>query len=292
MDSQRRASTLCHHGSRVLTLIFVYLAMIIALVVALAHSTGAMAQAPTLKVSDVLSKAREYQFQFRAGDTSVVPEYVAMLESATQAEPENAELWYAMGRAYMLEAARAMLPGGNPAHAMPAMQKGPAALRRTLQLNPDHPAALAELGGLQALMGSLMHAPAMSARGVARINRAVELAPDSTTVRLTRAFLGPNLPDELRNRAAEAEDLDFLIETAEWSRAGDYVRLMRADLHFETGQLEHARAQYQIVADSVSPAAVDAKARLSALDQGGVAMSDIKALRSAAGAQCTMCHGR
>ena len=288
MDCQHTAALRAQQASKILTLIFVYLAMIIAL----AHSVAALAQTPDLKASNVLRRAMEYQVQFRTGNMDVVPEYVAMLEAATQAEPDNADLWCAMGTAYLAQGARAMLPGGNIADALPAMQKGPAALRRALQLNPDHAEALSRLGGVQALMGSFMQAPAMAARGVAQMNRAVELAPDSTRVRLQRAFSGLSLPDALRNHAAEAEDLDYLIEAADWSRAGDYVRIMRADLHFETGQPDLARAQYEIVEKSGSPAAVDAKARLSALDLGGVAMSEIKALRNAAGAKCAMCHGR
>ena len=123
------------------------------------------------------------------------------------------------------------------------------------------------------------------------MNRAVELAPKSTRVRLQRAFSGLSLPDALRNHAAESEDLEFLIELADGSRAGDYVRVMRGDLYFETGKPDLARALYQVVEKSSSSAAVNAKARLSALDRGGIAMSDIKALRTAAGTQCTMCHG-
>jgi hypothetical protein len=149
-----------------------------------------------------------------------------------------------MGVAYLAQAARALMPGGNPPDAMAAMQKGPAALRRALQIQPDHARALAQLGGVQALMGSFMQAPARAERGVAQMNR-----------------------------------------------AGDYVRIMRGDLYFETGKPDLARTLYQAVEKSGSRAAVDAKARLAALEQGGVAMSDIKALRAAAGAQCAMCHG-
>jgi hypothetical protein len=126
--------------------------------------------------NDVLLQARAYQFKFRAGDMSVIPPYVALLEEATKAEPDNADLWYAMGVAYLAQGARAMMPGGNPPDAISALQKG-------------------------------------RPRSVARFR-------------------------------------------------------------------------------SSSPAAADAKARLSALDHGRVASSDIKALRNAAGAQCTMCHSR
>ena len=110
----------------------------------------------------------------------------------------------------------------------------------------------------------------------AQFNFAVELAPKSVSVRLARAFNGLSLPDGLRNHAAEAEDLDFLIK----------------DLYFELGTPDLARNQYEIAGKSASPAAVEARTRLTALTQGGVVAADIKKLRSAAGANCTMCHGK
>ena len=144
---------------------------------------------------------------------------------------------------------------------------------------------------MQALMASFMQAPRMAANGVAAMNRAVELAPDNTRVRLQRAFSGLSLPDTLRNNAAEAEDLDFLIKVAGTSRAIGYVQIMRADLDFELGKADSARALYRRVAESDSSAAAAAKARLAAMDHGGVPASDIKALRAAAGGKCAMCHG-
>jgi hypothetical protein len=275
-------------ATKIATWIFIALATVIAAV----HSAAVLAGGATPKAEDILGRAAQYQREFRAGDMAVVPDYVAMLEAATRAEPENADLWYAMGRAYLLQGARAMLPGGNPADAMPAMQKGPAALKRALQINPDHPLALAQLGGVQALMASMLNQPALATQGVADMNRAAQLAPDSTMVRLTRAFLGLSLPDSLRNHASEFADLDFLIEGAEWGAAADYVRILRGDLFFETGQPAQARADYRSVAGAGSAATSTANKRLLALDQGGVAMADIKALRTAAGAQCAMCHGR
>ena len=107
-----------------------------------------------------------------------------------------------------------------------------------------------------------------------------------------RAFNGLSLPDALRNHAAEGEDLDFLIKAAEGSRPGDYLHIMRGDLYFELGQPDLARDQYEIAGNSASPAAAEAHARLAALTQGGVAATDIKKLRTAAGANCTMCHGK
>jgi tetratricopeptide (TPR) repeat protein len=221
-----------------------------------------------------------------------VPKYVALLEEATKADPENADFWNGMGVAYLAQAAGAMLSGGNPADAMIAVPKGIQALDRALQLSPDHAEALALHGGIQAAMASFQQAPQLAAKGVTEMNRAVELAPNSVRVRLQRAFSGINLPDALRNNAAEAEDLDFILKIAEGSRQGAYVRIMRGDLYFEVGNLDLARNQYEMAGKSESPAAAVANARLTALTQGSVAAADIKKLRNAAGTNCAMCHGK
>lgn len=275
-------------ATRAMVWIFIVLAIVAAPFAALAQSH----QPSASQTREVLNKAMDYQLQFRAGDMEVVPAYVALLETATKAETDNADLWYALGRSHLMAGARAMLPGGNTADAAPAMQKGLAALKRALQIDPDHADSLAQLGGVQALMAFNMKAPAMLRQAVIQVDRAVGLSPESTRVRLMRAFLGPNLPDDLRDHSKEAEDLDFLIDGAYGSKSSDYIRIMRADLDFEDGRTGLAREAYQLVADFGSAAAAkDAQARLTALDNGGVAIPDIKALRSAAGAQCAMCHG-
>lgn len=264
--------------------------LFLAVAIALAVSAAPLAQSPDA-TAEILRRAMRYQFQFRAGQTDVVPDYVAMLEQATAADPENAELWNAMGVAYLAQAARAMMPGGRPADAMVAIQKGPAALERALRLNPNHAEALATHGGVQAFMGLYQQGPAGAASGIAAMNRAIALAPTSRRVRLQRAFSGINLPDALRNQAAEAEDLDFLIGLASGTRGGDYIRLMRGDLHAETGASDRAREQYELVAKSLSPAGATATSRLVALEQGAVPAADIRKLRQAAGTNCLMCHG-
>ena len=264
----------------------------LAVALALTVSFAALAQGTGAGTAEILRRAVSYQFQFRAGQVDIVSEYVAMLEVATNANPEDADLWDAMGLAYLAQAARAMMPGGNSADAIAAIKKGPAALEQALRLNPDHAGALATHGGVQAFMGLYQNAPAASAKGVANMNRAIALAPSSRRVRLQRAFSGINLPDAMRNRTAEAEDLDFLITVSSGTRAGDYIRLMRGDLHAEGGSTDLARAQYELVAESSSPAAAEAKARLVSLDQGGIPDADIRKLRQAAGTRCLMCHGK
>lgn len=245
--------------------------------VVLTASLAAAAHAADATTDDILRRALGYQFQFRAGHTDVVPEYVAMLEEATKSHPESADIWYAMGVAYLAKG---------------AILKGPAALDRALQLNPNHPEALAVRGGVRALMGTVVQEPARTEQGLAEINRAIGLAPASRRARLVRAFVGGILPDAMRNRATEAEDLDFLITVAKGTRAGDYIRIMRGDLAAEVGSSESAREQYALAATSTSPAGVEAQARLAALAQGGVPAADIKQLRQQAGANCVMCHGK
>ena len=262
------------------------------LALVLVVASGALTQASDADTKVILQRAMAYQFQFRAGQTDVVPEYITMLEDATKANPDNAEIWNAMGVAYLAQAARAMMPGGRPADALTAMPKGTSALDRAIQLNPNHAEALATRGGVQAFMDLYQKGPAGAAEGIAKMNRAIELAPTSRRVRLQRAFSGINLPDASRNQAAEAEDLDFLIGIANGTRAGDYLRLLRGDLFAETGSSTLARAQFELVATSTSPASGVASSRLTALDQGGVPTADIKKLRAQAGTNCLMCHGK
>ncbi len=259
----------------------------------LAMSVVAWAQTTAASnTADILRQARAYQFQIRGGQYDVAPEYVAMLETATKADAANADLWSAMGIAYLAQAAGTMLSGGKPADAWAAGVKGSQALEQALKLNPEQVEALATHGGMQAIMALLQKTPELGAKGAAEMNRAVELAPNSVRVRLVRAFNGLSLPDPLRNHAAEAEDLDFLIKIAEGSRPGDYMHLMRGDLYFELGKVDLAKREYEIVSKSTSPAAGEAAGRLTAVAQGGVSMTDIKKLRSAAGSNCALCHGR
>jgi len=261
------------------------------ILVAMADAAIASEGARPMTAPEVLAKSRSYQYQFRSGDLTVLDLWVAMLDVATSEEPDNADLWYWLGYATLAQVAKA-LQSGDTAAASAAMQKGPAALRQALKLNPDHAEALSQLGGIQTLLGPVLKLPAMAPRGVAQMNRAVELAPDSLRVRLMRAFTGPNLPVELRNTAHEAEDLDYLIEASEWGTAGDYIRILRADLHWELGEVEKARALYRSVEHTGSGASPDARSRLAALERDAMPVEQIKALRAAAGAQCAMCHAR
>ena len=62
-----------------------------------AMTSAAFAQTTDATTTSILQRAMAYQFQFRGGQADVVPEFVAMPKEATKADPENAELWNAMG---------------------------------------------------------------------------------------------------------------------------------------------------------------------------------------------------
>jgi hypothetical protein len=254
----------------------------------------AAASPAAVDIPAVLKQTKDYQLRFRDGELDVATANVALLEQATAAESGNADLWHAMGLAYVYLAARATLPGGNRGDAMVALQKGMPALNRALQIDPDHAEALAVRAGMRALMGRAMNQPQLVSQALNDMNRAVELAPKSASVRLTRAFGGPVMPEDLRNRTNEAADLDFLIEVSEWNRAGNFMSILRADLHFENGEVDSARQLYQtIVGTGAASAAQLAKSRLARLAEGkDPMMKDILALRAVAGIQCSMCHGR
>lgn len=255
---------------------------------------GAAAPPVTVNIPAVLKQARDYQIRFRNGEMGAATDYVALLEQATAAETGNADLWHALGLAYVNLAARATMAGGNRSEAVIALQKGMPAINRALQIDPDHAEALSLRAGMRAMVGLQMNAPAQLSQAVADMNRAVELAPKSVAVRLTRAFSGPVMPEHLRNRQNEAADLEFLIDAAEGNRAGDFMSILRADLHFENGEPDAARQLYKVIDGSGAPSAAQlAKSRLTLLDQGREAMmSDIASLRAVAGTQCGMCHGR
>lgn len=269
-------------------------ALLLILTEAVPHPAAAASPSARPDTAAVLKQARDYQLRFRDGELNVAAANVELMERATAAETANADLWNALGLAYVDFAARATMPGGDRSHVAVALQKGMPALNRALELDPDHAQALAVRAGMRAMIGRQMNAPQALSQAVADMNRAVELAPDSAAVRLIRAFGAPPMPQTLRNRANEAADLDFLIKASDKSRAGDFMTILRADLHFETGEPEQARQLYQVVkATGAQSAAQLADARLGLLALGGDSlMREILAMRAVAGTQCSMCHGR
>lgn len=286
---------LCVHAVRhTRTLMIALKGALILLIMGSVLLSPARAAAPPAEVDihDVLKQAKDYQFRFRDGELDAATANVALLEKATAAEAGNADLWYAMGLAYVNFAGSARRPEGNPGDALIALQKGMPALNRALEIDPDHAQALSLRAGMRAMMGMRMN-PVLLPQAIADMNRSIELAPESAAARLVRAFSAPVMPEELRNRVNEAADLDFLIRHSDWSRAGNFMTILRADLHVENGETDIARNLYEMISGTgAASAARLAKSRLALFQQGKAAMmNDIEALRAVAGTQCSMCHG-
>jgi tetratricopeptide (TPR) repeat protein len=259
---------------------------------ALAAPDGAVRAQQSIDVTEVLRQARRYSYQAREGHYEVAPAAVALLEDATGKRPDSAALWTAMSTAYFLEATLAGQPGKNPVDAFPAIAKASRAAERALAIEPDNPEALSSYGAALTIRALIERKPDLVSEGVAKMDRAVALAPAMTVPRLSRAFFGVNLPPPVRNADVVADDLTRLQRLAEGTRAGDMLHILLGDLYAETGRQHDARREYERAAAAGSKVTDTARARLAALGQGGVPAAEIGALRGNLGTGCVMCHAR
>lgn len=240
----------------------------------------------------VLAQLMLHSFEVRSGHFEGASKAVALMLDATQKMPDDPRVLTGLGTAYFLEANVALAPGGNLANGLAVIQNAHDSYARALAIKADEPDALAGHGMASLILGGVQRKPEMVALGVAEMDRAVKLAPDIAPIRLQRAFSVVNLPVSPERNATVLEDLEFLSVKGQGLRSGDYVRVMRGDVYFETGQPDLARKEYEKVSASPRPGGGEARARLSALASGaGVARPDIARLRNATGSNCMMCHG-
>jgi tetratricopeptide (TPR) repeat protein len=251
-------------------------------------TTGAPAAG---KQSPVLRQAREYSYEVRRGRFEVIPQEIALLERATAADPNDAALWDALGVAYLHRvAALANRPDADRAALRLDFQRALAAFERALQIDPNDPDALAGHGMALTVSSAIERQPEWAARGVAEMDRAVALQPRGVRVRLTRAFTGINLRAPLRKTQVIIDDLAFLLQIADGTRAGDVMRIALGDVYAETGAMALARREYAL-ADRPGSTAQDAsRLRLAALDRGQLPVAEAAELRSRLGGDCMMCH--
>jgi hypothetical protein len=252
-------------------------------------------QAPAAKAPSpadtALAQLMLHSFEVRSGNYDGAPKAVALMQAAAEASPNDTRLLVGLGTAYFLEANALLRPGGNPANGLTAIQNAQASYARALAIKADDPGALAGHGMASLILGGFMKKPEWIPQGLAEMNRAVTLAPEVTPIRLQRAFSAVAQAPSPERNATALEDLDFLSVKGQGLRSGDYVRVMRGDVYFETGQPDLARKEYEKVAASPRPGGEEARARLGALAGPGVARADIIKLRNATGSNCMMCHG-
>jgi uncharacterized membrane protein len=126
------------------------------------------------------------------------------------------------------------------------------------------------------------------------MNRAVDLDPKATHLRLSRGFTMVSFPPQVRNTSKVIEDLSMLVRVAEVSnqRAADSLHIMLGDVYFETGQMDLARSQYEAATAASSATKDKAQSRLDAMRAGTAPTADIMSFRSGIGTNCTMCHAQ
>jgi hypothetical protein len=279
-------------GKTVTTFLTLAVTTTIAASVGIASAPGQ--QDPQAKSRAALQQARAIAFEVRAGRVERAGTEIVLIDEAIASDPNNAALWIALSGAYFNQlAASASSANGNPGALLAQIQRAAGAIDHALAIEPDNPEALASHGAGLTLNALFQQKPDLAVKGMAEMQRAVELSPSNVPVRLIRAFFGVNVARNLRDSRGITDDLTYLMSIAGNSRAGDMLHILLGDLHAEEGRADMARIQYQAVAQrTLSPVKEQGAARLAALDGGGVAAVDIALVRGSLGTRCTMCHAK
>jgi hypothetical protein len=236
-----------------------------------------------------LARARQLQMEFREGNPQVVGPLVKGLESAVAKSPDNAELWGALGHAYMSQQG-SMYASPDPAALIAVGERARDAYARALALDRKDALLLASHGMAAMTIASIKQdGPGLMA-AVEEMNAAVRQAPKSTPVRLTRGFTIIHLPVGIRDSAAVTEDLNFVLETAPGGRPEDVLHVLLGDVYAETGALDEARREYGQVSGASRFAAEQANLRMEALKKGAIPAESIQLVRAGTGTRCAMCH--
>ncbi|HEU5138096.1 MAG TPA: hypothetical protein VFU13_23325 [Steroidobacteraceae bacterium] len=253
-----------------------------------------LAAAGTFAASDreheTLARARQLQMQFREGNLQVVGPLVKDLESAVARSPGNADLWEALGNAYMSQQGSMYASKPDPAALIAVGTRARDAYARALAMDPENALLMASHGMAGMSIASLGQDGPGLMSSVEEMNAAVRRAPNSTPVRLTRGFTIIHLPVAMRDTTAVTDDLKFVLQTAPGGRPEDVLHVLLGDVYAETGALEDARREYAQVSGASRFAADQAKSRLVDLEKGAVPPASIRMVRSGTGTRCAMCH--
>lgn len=239
---------------------------------------------------DALAHAQRLQLEYRQGNRDAVGPLVHDLELAVARSPDNADLWEAMGHAYMSQQGASLSSPPDMPKLIAIGQRARDAYARSLALDPNDMLVRASHGMSQMVVSQLTgDGPGVMA-GVEEMNAAVRQAPKTTGVRLTRAFTIIQLPPDMRDTDAVIDDLQFILDTAPNSRPQDVLHLMLGDVHAEMGRPEQAKTEYMQVTGASAFAAEQVKLRLAELQKGPVSPAAIAQVRAITGSGCVMCH--
>ncbi|MET0533501.1 MAG: hypothetical protein ABW171_04690 [Steroidobacter sp.] len=239
---------------------------------------------------EALAQAHHLQLQFRQGNLQAVDPLVKGLETAVTRSPDNADLWEALGNAYMSQQGTLFQSKANPATLIAASERAQAAYGRALTMDDKNALLLASHGMAGLVTAMLKQDPAAMSLSIKEMNAAVLQAPRSTTVRLTRAFTTIHLPVAVRDTTAVIDDLRFIMDTAPGGRPEDVLHVLLGDVYAETGDPAAARREYELVTGASSFAAEQSRSRLNDLKTGAVSPAAIGLVRAGTGYGCVMCH--
>ncbi|WP_129643137.1 tetratricopeptide repeat protein [Peristeroidobacter agariperforans] len=240
---------------------------------------------------EVLARARQLQLQFRQGNLQSVDPLLKDLETAVAQSPNSADLWEALGNAYMSQQGLLYQSQPDPDVLVGVGERARDAYARALALDKKNALLLASHGMAGMSIASLKQDPSGLKVAIEEMNSAVREAPKSTPVRLTRGFTIIHLPIGLRDTAAVTADLKFVMDATTRRRPEDVLHVLLGDVYVETGQLEKARREYEQVTGASSFAAEQSRARLEDLKKGAaVSPAAIAQVRSGTGSRCAMCH--
>ena len=240
--------------------------------------------------NEALARSRELQLKFRQGDHTVVKPLVSSLEQATAKSTNNAQLWEALGHAYMSQQG-SMYTGQLDIPALIATgERAREAYARSLALEANNPLVRASHGMSTMVVSQLKgDGPGVMA-GIEEMNAAVQGSPKSVAARLTRGFTIIHLPPGMRDDKAVTEDLRFILDRAPGGRPEDVLHVMLGDVLAESGNLPAARAEYELVTGASKFAAEQAKSRFEDLAKGAISPASIAQVRAGTGSNCAMCH--
>lgn len=240
--------------------------------------------------SEVLGRARQLQLEFRQGNLQSVDPLVDTLETAVKQSPGNADLWEALGNAYMSQQGLLYQSQSDPRLLIAAAERARDAYSRALRLDGKNALLLVSRGMAGMSISTLRQDASGLTASIEEMNSAVRQAPKSTPVRLTRGFTTIHLPVGIRDTAAVVEDLNFVMETAPGGRPEDVLHVLLGDVYAEIGELDAARREYEQVTGASSFAAEQSRSRLQQLKKGAISPASIAVVRAGTGYRCVMCH--
>lgn len=189
------------------------------------------------------------------------PSEFAELEARVAAEPQNVELMVELATAYQAR---------GVAGDQDAVKQAESWASRALELAPENPELLCLHGGILALKGRDATLPFEKMRhvqnGLKEMDKAVELAPNNVSVRMTRGGYCLNLPDIFARVDTALIDYGHLAGMAA-ARPGALTPELVAQVELRLGQAHAKKGDYAAAGEHLSKAiriAPDAKAATEA----------------------------